>query len=52
MGAVTLVLAAAVTIDYWLRNRQTSGDGTARLGRRIGVLLLACYVGYYYLLFN
>ncbi|MAZ89678.1 MAG: calcium/sodium antiporter [Cellvibrionaceae bacterium] len=52
MGAVTLVLAAAVTVDYWLRNRQTSGNGTARLGRRIGVLLLACYIGYYYLLFS
>ncbi len=52
MGAVTLVLAAAVTIDYWLRNRQDSGNGTARLGRRIGVLLLACYIGYYYLLFS
>lgn len=52
MGGVTLLLAGAIAIDYWLRNRQSGGDGTARLGRRIGLLLLASYIGYYYLLFS
>lgn len=52
MGGVTLLLAAAITVDYWLRNRQPGSNGTARLGRRIGILLLASYISYYYLLFS
>jgi len=52
MGGVTLLLAAAITVDYWLRNRHPGSNGTARLGRRIGILLLASYISYYYLLFS
>ena len=52
MGGVTLLLAGAITIDFWLRNRHPESDGTARLGRRIGILLLASYISYYYLLFS
>jgi len=52
MGGVTLLLAAAITVDYWLRNRHPESNGTARLGRRIGILLLASYISYYYLLFS
>ncbi|MGH1371430.1 MAG: calcium/sodium antiporter [Cellvibrionaceae bacterium] len=52
MGGVTLLLAGAIAVDYWLRNRQSEGNGTARLGRRIGLLLLASYISYYYLLFS
>jgi cation:H+ antiporter len=52
MGGVTLLLATAITVDYWLRNRQPGSNGTARLGRRIGILLLASYISYYYLLFS
>ncbi len=52
MGGVTLLLSGAIAVDYWLRNRQAQGNGTARLGRRIGLLLLASYIGYYYLLFS
>lgn len=56
MGGITLLLAIAITLDYFVRNLDTP-EGEARgshgrLGRRIGVLLLLAYVGYYVLLFS
>ena len=52
MAGVTLLLAGAIAVDYLLRNRHPESNGTARLGRRIGVLLLISYISYYYLLFS
>ncbi|GAB3094187.1 calcium/sodium antiporter [Aestuariicella hydrocarbonica] len=52
MAAITLLLAAAIVVDYLIRNRHPESHGVARLGRRIGCLLLASYIGYYYLLFT
>ena len=52
MAAITLLLAAAIIVDYLLRNRQPNSHGSARLGRRIGSLLLIGYVYYYYTLFS
>ena len=52
MAGVTLLLAGAITVDYFLRNRHPESNGTARLGRRIGLLLLISYISYYYLLFS
>lgn len=53
MGAVTLLLAVAISTDYLLRHRRVEdGAPTAgQLGRVIGTLLLACYGGYYAWLF-
>lgn len=52
MGGITLLLAAAIIIDYKVRNRHPGSQGTAYLGRRIGCLLLAGYLFYFYLLFS
>jgi hypothetical protein len=60
MAAITLFLAAAIAVDYFLRNSNsnnaaTNADGVsvdARLGRRIGSALLLGYIAYYYLLFS
>lgn len=60
MAAITLFLAAAIVVDYFLRNSSsnnaaTNADGVAvdaRLGRRIGSALLLGYIAYYYLLFS
>jgi len=52
MAGITLLLAAAIVVDYWLRNRHQNGNGTARLGRRIGILLLVSYGAYYGWLFG
>lgn len=46
MLALTLLLVAAISASLW---RRPVG---ARLGRRLGALLLACYGGYYWLLFH
>lgn len=55
MAGVTLLMALAIGVDYWLRNQapaQGENPGSvARLGRRIGCLLLAAYAAYYYVLF-
>ncbi len=51
MATVTALLAAAIAIDYRLRKRRPGG-GHARLGRRLGALLLTGYLGYYWLLLN
>ncbi len=51
MGGITLLLALVVVIDYYFRNRNTNTQ-MALLGRKIGVLLLACYIGYYFILFS
>lgn len=51
MAAITVILSAAIALDYFLRNRgKESSDG--RLGKRIGCLLLGCYIAYYFLLFS
>lgn len=50
MAGITVFVALAIAIDYLLRNRITK-TGHARLGRRIGSLLLLGYAAYYYLLF-
>jgi cation:H+ antiporter len=54
MAGITLFLAIAVGVDYFLRNASSAGDIVvhARLGRRIGTALLAGYIGYYFLLFS
>ncbi|GAA5317693.1 MAG: calcium/sodium antiporter [Candidatus Pelagadaptatus aseana] len=52
MAAVTLLLCLAIIADYAFGNRGDKGTGHARLGRRIGCLLLASYIAYYYLLFK
>jgi cation:H+ antiporter len=54
MAGITLFLAIAVGVDYFLRNASSTGDIVvhARLGRRIGTALLAGYIGYYFLLFS
>lgn len=52
MAGITLLLCAAIILDYVLRNRNGNGPGHARLGRRIGSLLLIGYIGYYALLFS
>lgn len=46
MLALTLLLVAAISANLW---RRPTG---ARLGRRLGALLLACYGAYYWLLFH
>ena len=63
MAGITIFLAFAIVIDYALRNRREApasaetiiqANGASihgRLGRRIGILLLLAYVGYYLLLF-
>jgi cation:H+ antiporter len=52
MSGVTLLLAVAIIVDYRFRGQSHGSAPSARLGRRIGTLLLAGYVAYYYLLFN
>ena len=52
MGLITLLLSAAIIVDYLLRNRGEENHGHAKLGRRIGSLLLIGYISYYYILFN
>ena len=59
MAAITLLLVAAIAIDYALRrktatdnNTSANNQGVARLGRRIGSLLLMAYAAYYVLLFT
>ncbi len=54
MAGITLFLAVAIGVDYFLRNASSTGDIVvhARLGRRIGTALLAGYIGYYFLLFS
>lgn len=53
LAVVTLVLAAAIYVDYWLRNRARSASEASRayLGKTVGVILLLCYLGYCYWLF-
>ncbi len=59
MAGLTLFLVLAIALDYKLRanqnNAPASGDGYnqthGRLGKRIGVLLLMAYAGYYLWLF-
>ncbi|WP_237063398.1 MULTISPECIES: calcium/sodium antiporter [Microbulbifer] len=46
MLAVTLLLVAAVSASLWRRPTR------ARLGRTLGIVLLASYCGYYWLLFH
>jgi cation:H+ antiporter len=52
MAGITLLLSACIVIDYLLRNKSQDGPGHARLGRRIGTLLLIAYIGYYGVLFT
>ena len=52
MAGITLLLVGAITVDYKLRNRNGTGPGHARLGRRIGVTLLVGYIAYYGVLFS
>ena len=49
MALITLLLAAAIGAGFWLTR---SGAAQARLGRRIGLLLLASYIAYYVVLFR
>lgn len=51
MAAVTLILAIAIYTGYLLRKRNDNGT-QARLGRRIGIILLVSYIAYYILLFS
>jgi cation:H+ antiporter len=51
MAGITAILSAAIAVDYFLRNRG-EGSSDAYLGKRIGCLLLSCYIAYYYLLFS
>lgn len=53
LAGVTLVLAAAIYIDYGLRNRSRSRGEASRayLGKMVGATLLLCYLGYCYWLF-
>ncbi len=53
LALMTLVLAAAIYIGYWLRNRaRRSGEPSrAYLGKIVGTTLLLCYLGYCYWLF-
>lgn len=57
MAGITLLLVFAIAVDYFFRTRatdpqtDTANHGVARLGRRIGCLLLLAYGAYYYLLF-
>ena len=57
MAGITLLLVFAIAVDYFFRaratdpNTDTTNHGVARLGRRIGCLLLLTYGAYYYLLF-
>jgi cation:H+ antiporter len=46
MLAITLLLVAAISASLW---RRPNG---ARLGRRLGALLLGSYIAYYWLLFH
>ncbi|SDJ65536.1 calcium/sodium antiporter [Microbulbifer yueqingensis] len=46
MLAITLLLVTAVSSSLWYN------PGQARLGRPLGILLLASYIGYYWLLFR
>jgi len=58
MAGITLLLVAAIAVDYALRQKAATVDtpannrGVARLGRRIGSLLLMAYAAYYFLLFS
>ena len=52
MAAITLLLVAAIVLDYRLRITHPVAGGTARLGRRIGTTLLLSYIAYYYYLFQ
>ena len=52
MAGITALLALAILLDYGLRNRAAGAANDGRLGRRIGILLLMAYVGYYLLLFT
>lgn len=54
MALITVILVLAIAIDYHLGRQRPGPQGLARsghLGRRIGVLLLSAYVGYYIWLF-
>lgn len=55
MAGITAFLALAIIIDYFLKNQAGETNNhpgaVARLGRVIGVLLLAGYIAYYWLLF-
>lgn len=53
LAGVTSVLAAAIYIDYRLRNRRRKAGEASRayLGRVVGATLLFCYLGYCYWLF-
>lgn len=48
MAGLTLLLAIVILGRHWLAGKQ---QGSARIGRGDGVLLLLCYLAYYYLLF-
>jgi cation:H+ antiporter len=53
MAAMTALLAGAIVFDYFIRRDRTGTSIThAHLGKRIGCLLLASYIAYYYLLFG
>ncbi len=58
MAGITAFLAAAICLDYFIRNMpkgESSGTHPGShglLGRRIGCLLLLAYIGYYLLLFS
>lgn len=48
MAGITLLLCAAVAVDFYLKRK----DEIGHLGKMIGLCLLACYIGYYALIFS
>jgi cation:H+ antiporter len=52
MAAITLLVWAAMFVGCYLRTKAGGIHCKGRLGRRVGILLLIAYIGYYFLLFN
>ena len=50
MALITLLLALTIGAALWLA--RGAGTKSARLGRRVGIALLAGYIAYYIVLFN